>query len=168
MRNTIDQQIQKAREAYQSLSNTKTRVKNEILVSFAKTIRENASKIIKENIIDLKTAEKLKNKGLITNSALKRILINEKKIEQMAVNCEVVSKLKDPVGVIKKKIKLDEGLNLQKISCPIGVILFIFESRPDVLSQICSLAIKSGNSLILKGGKEAINSNKVIVNLNEV
>ena len=79
----------------------------------------------------------------------------------MASNCESVASLPDPCGKLMQAIRLDEGLDLHQVSCPIGVILVIFESRPDVVIQISALAIKSGNAVILKGGKEASHSNRI-------
>ena len=87
------------------------------------------------------------------------------KIEQMAKNCESVAALADPSGQVLQATRLDEGLELFRVSCPIGVILVIFESRPDVVIQISALALKSGNAVILKGGKEAQNSNRVLAGL---
>ena len=98
-------------------------------------------------------------------SACNRVLLNEEKIEQMAQNCESVAALPDPAGKIIQATRLDEGLDLYRVSCPIGVILVIFESRPDVVIQISALALKSGNAVILKGGKEAQNSNRVLAKM---
>ena len=88
--------------------------------------------------------------GELSPSACSRVLLNEEKIEQMAQNCESVAALPDPAGKIIQATRLDEGLDLYRVSCPIGVILVIFESRPDVVIQISALALKSGNAVIFK------------------
>ena len=110
-------------------------------------------------------AQKMLECGELSASACNRVLLNEEKIEQMAHNCESVAALPDPAGKIIQATRLDEGLDLYRVSCPIGVILVIFESRPDVVIQISALALKSGNAVILKGGKEAQNSNRVLAKL---
>jgi glutamate-5-semialdehyde dehydrogenase len=161
----ISQQLQKAREAYLLLANLDNSVKNKILNDLAKSLRENSEEILAENARDMAEAEKMLENGELSESSCKRVLLNEDKIEQMAKNCESVAALPDPSGKVLQATRLDEGLELFRVSCPIGVILVIFESRPDVVIQISALAIKSGNAVILKGGKEAQNSNRVLAGL---
>ncbi|HIO62077.1 MAG TPA: glutamate-5-semialdehyde dehydrogenase [Deltaproteobacteria bacterium] len=158
----IRQQILRAREASLDLANLDNLQKNKILHDLAQALRENTAEILAENARDMTEADKMRERGELSSSACKRVLLNEAKIEQMAKNCESVSALPDPSGKIVQATRLDEGLELYRVSCPIGVILVIFESRPDVVIQISALTIKSGNAVILKGGKEALNSNRVL------
>jgi glutamate-5-semialdehyde dehydrogenase len=158
-------QVQKAREASLFLANLDNSAKNKILHDLAKSLRENSAEILAENSRDMAEAEKLQEIGELSDSACKRVLLNEDKLEQMAKNCESVAALPDPSGQVLQTTRLDEGLELFRVSCPIGVILVIFESRPDVVIQISALALKSGNAVILKGGKEALNSNRVLAGL---
>ena len=161
----ISQQVQKAREASLVLANLDNSAKNKILNDLAKSLRENSARILAENSRDMVEAGKMLESGELSESACKRVLLNEDKIEQMAKNCESVAALPDPSGKVIQGTRLDEGLELFRVSCPIGVILVIFESRPDVVIQISALALKSGNAVILKGGKEAQNSNRVLAGL---
>ena len=117
--------------------------------------------IIAENKKDLINAETQKLAGAL----LKRLSINESKIEQMALGLESLAALPDPLGRQSLHRVLDEGLTLKRVSVPIGLIGVIFESRPDALVQIAGLCIKSGNTVILKGGSEALNSNRVLSEL---
>jgi glutamate-5-semialdehyde dehydrogenase len=94
-----------------------------------------------------------------------RLALNEEKVSGMAKGIRSVVALEDPVGKVKSTMEMDQGLVVNQVTCPIGVIGAIFESRPDAVPQISSLCLKSGNAVILKGGTEAQNSNKVIVNL---
>ena len=158
-------QVQKAREASLFLANLDNSAKNKILHDLAKSLRENSAEILVENSRDMAEAEKMQEIGELSDSACKRVLLNEDKLEQMAKNCESVAALPDPSGQVLQATRLDEGLELFRVSCPIGVILVIFESRPDVVIQISALALKSGNAVILKGGKEALNSNRVLAGL---
>ena len=161
----IRQQVQKAREASLVLANLDNSNKNKILHQLAKNLRENTAEILAENSKDMAEAEKMQAYGELSSSACRRVLLNEDKIEQMAKNCESVAGLPDPSGKIVQATLLDEELKLYRVSCPIGVILVIFESRPDVVIQISALALKSGNAVILKGGKEAHNSNRVLAGI---
>jgi len=101
----------------------------------------------------------------IAKPLIARLTLNEDKIHGMAKGIRSVAALPDPVGIRQKSMELDENLTLDRVSCPIGVIGAIFESRPDAVPQISSLCLKSGNAVILKGGREAQNSNKMIVSL---
>lgn len=139
-----------------------TERKNEALLKIAEKIEENKEKIFAANALDLKEAEELVNSGEITKSTYGRLKLDENKMRDMIQGIKDVAALSDPVGKVLLKRELDEGLTLTKISAPIGVIGVIFEARPDVISQISALAIKSGNAVILKGGKESNNTNTTI------
>ena len=161
----LHKQVKQAREAFLVLANMENLQKNNVLHELAQALRENSAEILVENARDMAEAQKMLECGELAASACNRVLLNEEKIEQMAQNCESVAALPDPAGKIIQATRLDEGLDLYRVSCPIGVILVIFESRPDVVIQISALALKSGNSVILKGGKEAQNSNRVLAKL---
>ena len=161
----LREQVRQAREAYLQLANLGTESKNQVLHAFAKALRANTSKILEANALDVVEAEKMVQSGELSESACKRVMLNEEKVELMAQNCESVAKLEDPVGKILQATRLDDGLDLYRVSCPIGVVLVIFESRPDVVVQISALAVKSGNAVILKGGREAVHSNRVLAEI---
>ena len=156
---TLRQLAEQARSASRQLANLSTERKNEVLLAFAKKIRENTELIIAANKKDLASADTLKSQGELSDSSIQRLKLNAGKIEQMAKNFESVAALPDPVGQVQLATRLDEGLDLHRVSCPIGVLLVIFESRPEVVVQISALTLKSGNAVILKGGKEASESN---------
>ena len=156
---TLRQLAEQARSASRQLANLSTERKNEVLLAFARKIRENIQLILSANQKDLESADRLRSQGELSDSSIQRLKLNAVKIEQMAKNFESVAALPDPVGQVQLATRLDEGLDLHRISCPIGVLLVIFESRPEVVVQISALTLKSGNAVILKGGKEASESN---------
>ena len=158
----LRQLAEHARSASRHLANLSTEKKNEVLLAFARKIRENTELILSANQKDLESADKLRKQGELADSSIQRLKLNALKIEQMAKNFESVAALPDPVGQVQLETQLDEGLDLHRISCPIGVLLVIFESRPEVVVQISALTLKSGNSVILKGGKEASESNSCL------
>ncbi len=132
--------------------------RNEALERIADAITENADKIIAANAIDLENA-----RGRISDVMLDRLALNEKRVKAMADAVRDVAKLPDPVGREIEETTRPNGLKITKVSVPIGVLAIIYESRPNVTSDAASLALKSGNVCVLRGGKEAINSNKAIV-----
>ena len=156
---SIEQQSKLAREASLKLAVLSIMVKNKALNEIAKTIKKNSKTIINENKKDTEAAKK----SNLNQTLIERLKIDEDKINEMVDEIESVIKLDDPVGKTLSQTELDKGLMLYQITCPIGVIGAIFESRPDVVTQITSLCIKSGNAVILKGGSEALNSNRILV-----
>ncbi len=160
--NGLVEQAKTARQAALTLANLSTEQKNEVLRAIATNLRKNASRILEVNQQDQEFAKTLVTEGKLSGSAYKRLVLNPDKIEQMALNMESVADLPDPVGHCHMGTRLDQGLDLYRVSCPIGVLLVIFESRPEVVVQISALTIKSGNAVILKGGSEAQHSNKVL------
>jgi len=154
-----------ARAAALQLANVPTEVKNVALQRAASAILENSELVLSANAKDVELAEGLQSKGRLSKSLVQRLKLDEHKLEDIAVMVESVAKLEDPIGKTLYAMQLDENLELYKVSCPIGVIGAIFESRPDVLPQISSLSLKSGNSVILKGGKEAKHSNEALFEL---
>ncbi|MBD9222464.1 glutamate-5-semialdehyde dehydrogenase [bacterium] len=121
--------------------------------------------IVIANKMDLELAKPFVENGELSQSVFNRLKLDENKMRDMIQGIIDISNLEDPIGKTLLKRQLDDGLILTKISCPIGVLGIIFEARPDVISQISSLAIKSSNAVILKGGKESINTNKAIMNV---
>ena len=141
------------------LASLDSEIKNKALVEIGKKLEENLDKIFEANKKDIESA------GNIEKSVLNRLKLDENKARDMIKGIYDVSKLDDPVNKVLWKKEIDDGLVLTKITCPIGVIGVIFEARPDVISQISSLAIKSSNAVILKGGKESTNLNTLITKL---
>ena len=143
------------------LAHLSSDLKNQALKSMATILEDNWNIILKANEKDLEFAKK---EG-IASALIARLALNEEKIRGMAKGIRSVVALPDPVGQVKSIMEMDQDLFVKQVTCPIGVIGAIFESRPDAVPQISSLCLKSGNAVILKGGTEAQNSNKVIVKL---
>jgi len=131
-------------------------IKNQALKDIGESINKNRELILKENKKDIDNS-----KGLSV-ALVNRLKLNDSKISEMINGIKSLIALEDPVNQVMSELELDENLVLKKVSCPIGVIGAIFESRPDALVQIASLCFKSGNAVILKGGSEAMNSNKIL------
>ena len=138
-----------------------TEVKNKVLNDYAKLIKNEKKYIINQNSKDINYARK---KGLKEN-LIKRLHLNEDKLDGIINSILKIAKLKDPIDSTLEKWKRPNGLNIKRVSIPIGVIGVIYESRPNVTSDVASLCFKSGNVVILKGGSEAINSNKALAKL---
>lgn len=160
MDNTI-KQAQLAKTASIKLAVLPTKIKNKALIEIAKAIKKNSKRILEAN---KKDAELAKKSGL-KESLLKRLTLDRHKIGEMAEGVKTVAGLEDPAGKILSQVELDRGLMLYQVTCPIGVIGAIFESRPDALVQISALCLKSGNAAILKGGSEAKNSNRILAKI---
>ena len=149
----------KAQNAF--LKKLDTKLKNKVLIKFAKLINKNKIKIIKENIKDVNFARKKGKKENI----IKRLQLNNEKINQIIKSIIKISKFKDPINITLENWRRPNGLRIKKVTIPIGVIGVIYESRPNVTSDVSSLCFKSGNCVILKGGSEAYFSNKIIAKL---
>lgn len=149
---------QDAKDASRVLSNTKTEKKNHVLKLMASEIKKSSKSLIAANEKDLKLA---KSSGM-QKSFVDRLKLDKKRITSMAVSISKIAQLQDPCGEISGMIKRPNGLIIGKMQVPIGVIGIIYESRPNVTSDCAALCIKSGNAVILKGGKESLNSNKAI------
>ena len=156
---------EKAKSASKKLAVLSGEIKNRALLAVAEGLENGKSEIFWANREDLEAAKKLLENGEITLSTYNRLKLDENKLRDMIQGVVDVYELEDPVGKVLLQRSLDTGLILTKISCPIGVLGIIFEARPDVISQISALAIKSGNAVILKGGKEAANTNKTIMEI---
>ena len=154
-----------AKTASLNIADLNTEIKNAALIKIAEAFESNKYEIFAANRNDLTEAEILVQNGEITKSTFNRLKLDENKMRDMIQGVRDIAKLEDPIGKVFFKRELDENLILSKVSCPIGVLGIIFEARPDVISQISSLAIKSSNAVILKGGKESKNTNKKILEI---
>ena len=152
--------FKKAKEAKTKLKELSEMKKDEALMNIAFGIQNNAKKIIDANNQDLKNAKKLLEEGEITKAIYDRLKLDERKLAIMIKGIHDIIRLKSPTDKVEWRRELDSDLILEKISSPIGVIGVIFEARPDVIVQITSLTIKTSNVVILKGGREAQNTNK--------
>jgi len=153
--------LQKVKEASRVVASLKGEVKRKVLLQMAEEIQKNQEKIISENKKDLDYAKKAN----LSSALIDRLLLDEKRIKAMADAIRVVASLKDPVGRVIEGWTIDNGLKIEKVKIPIGVIGIIYESRPNVTSDAAALTFMSGNACILKGGKEAMNSNKIIIEI---
>lgn len=139
------------------LGNIPTEVKNLVLNKIADKVEQNKDKIFEANKTDLENA-----KDKVSDAVYNRLKLDDNKFNSMINGLKDLVKLEDPINKKLLARELDKGLNLYKVSCPIGVLAVIFEARPDVITQVTGLAIKSSNALILKGGKEVVNTNNAI------
>jgi glutamate-5-semialdehyde dehydrogenase len=147
------------REASRALAVLSTAARNQALESIAAALEAASADILVANQAD---CEKAKQEGL-SNALYGRLKLDADKLKGAIVGVRDVARLPDPVGVRQIHRELDEGLVLQRITCPLGVLGVIFEARPDAVMQIAALAVKSGNAVILKGGKEAVRSCEALV-----
>ncbi len=154
-----------AKQASLKIADLSTEIKNLALNKIADAFEKNKEEIFSANKKDLSEAEDLVKNGEITKSTFNRLKLDENKMRDMIQGVRDIANLEDPIGKKLFVRELDKDLILTKVSCPIGVLGIIFEARPDVISQISSLAIKSSNAVILKGGKESKNTNKKILEI---
>jgi glutamate-5-semialdehyde dehydrogenase len=159
---SIVEKAKSAREASLKLANAPTVEKDKALLRIVDSIDKNRKQILAENKKDIELASRLVKEGKMSNALLDRLKLNDAKIDEIIMSVKDVAKLADPVGKTLSAIELDNDLELFQVSCPIGVIGAIFESRPDVLVQISALCLKTGNAVLLKGGSEARNSNEAL------
>jgi len=154
-----------AKRASIILANIDTDTKNRLLLKISENIKLNREKIATENRLDVNIARELLEKGELSKPLLNRLILNDEKINQLSTYLEEVAKLEDPVGKKQFAMKLADELELERVTCPIGVIAIIFESRPEVVIQVTALSLKSGNAVILKGGREAGHTNRILFDL---
>lgn len=156
---------QEAKKAFYTLASLSTDKKNEALFTVANHIEKNKELIMSENKKDLDNAEILIKEGKLSKALYGRLSLTEDKMKTMVQGIKDVAKLEDPVNNLLGEVELDENLILKKVSCPLGTIGVIFESRPDVVPQIAALCIKSANTVIMKGGSEAKFSNAILIKI---
>lgn len=154
-----------AKEASLKIVDISAELKNKALLKIGDEIELHKDEIFSANKEDLQNAQSLVDAGEITKSTFNRLKLDENKMRDMVQGIRDIAKLEDPVNKKLLVRELDSDLTLYKVSCPIGVLGIIFEARPDVIAQISSLAVKSANAVILKGGKESINTNKKILSV---
>jgi len=157
----LQEYLQRAKAACAELSQTSGRLRNDTLLEMAKALRSEHGAILEANAKDMEYA---RGAGL-SSAMLDRLLLDEKRINAMAESIETIASLRDPLGRTIEGWTLPNGLNIQKVSIPIGVVGVIYESRPNVTSDTAALCFKSGNVAVLKGGKEAVNSNFAIADI---
>lgn len=150
-----------AKKASYILSNLSTKEKNDALVKMAKSLILNSKKIIEANEIDVKNAKE-KN---VSEAMIDRLVLNEERIKSMSDGLIKVSNLQDPVGEVVSMVTRPNNLQIGKKRVPLGVVGIIYEARPNVTCDAVGLCIKSGNATVLRGGSDAINSNKAIINV---
>ena len=148
----------RAKSAARPLQTATTETKNQALLKIADALRENCAYILSENEKDLEAGRK----NGMAPSLLDRLALSEARVAGMAKGVSDVAKLPDPVGAVLSETTRPNGLKIQKVAVPLGVIAVIFEARPNVTSDAAALCLKSGNAVILRGGKEAIHSNTAI------
>tara|TARA_B100001121_G_scaffold227930_1_gene201235 strand:+ start:1268 stop:2521 length:1254 start_codon:yes stop_codon:yes gene_type:complete len=159
IKNSLIKIGEKSKKIQSRILNSKQ--KNNVLKDYYLLIKKNKNKILKENMKDIKNAKRKK----LRENLLERLILNDQKILGILNSIKNIIRLKDPVNIILKKWKRPNGLNISKVTIPIGVIGVIYESRPNVTSDVASLCFKSGNAVILKGGSEAFFSNKILCKL---
>ncbi len=163
--NSVISKAMAARTASLKLANITTNKKNMALLKIASAISKQKKALLRANAKDVENAERLLARGELSNAFVQRLKLSDYKLRNIAEMVRSVARLEDPVGKTLYAMELDRGLELYKVSCPIGVIGAIFEARPDVLPQLSALCLKSGNAMILKGGKEARYSNEAFFEL---
>ena len=157
----IEEKGKKAREGARRLATLSTAVKNRALLEMADAIEREADRLKRENRKDIEAGEA----GSLSSALIDRLTLNDKRISEMAQGLREVAALPDPVGEVTRMWKRPNGMQVGKIRVPIGVIGIIYESRPNVTADSAGLCIKSGNGVFLRGGSEAINSNKAIAEI---
>ena len=162
---SVGSEVIRAKTAALELASLETPVKDAALKAMAEALDKNRKTILSANAKDMSSAEDAEKKGELSHSLVKRLQVTDPKIDGMIDGINDVISLKDPVGETMSALEMDKDLTLYQIRCPIGVIGVIFESRPDVVPQIMSLCLKSGNAVIFKGGMEAANSNEALFNI---
>ncbi len=159
----FEMRAQAAKQASFEMAVLPTKLKDEALLAIAQALLDRKEEIFSANAIDLKNAEE----SDLPMPLQKRLRFDEHKLNDVVAGLKSLTTLEDPVGRELMKTELDNDLVLTRVSCPIGVLGIIFESRPDALVQIASLALKSGNACCMKGGSEAVNSNRILFQIIE-
>jgi len=158
----IKADVKRAKAASIALSAADTLTKNNALNAMIDALDRSRDRINDANAKDMASADVMRKNNELTDAMVKRLKVNNEKIDGMIDGIRDVIKLKDPVGETMSALELDDKLTLYQVRCPIGLIGVIFESRPDVVPQIMSLCLKSGNAVVFKGGKEAANTNRAL------
>jgi glutamate-5-semialdehyde dehydrogenase len=165
MTSSVYQAGESAKRAAHALAAQPPEALNRVLLSIADLLEANSGSILESNQLDLAQARPLVSSGELSSAAVDRLRLSPQKLREMAASVRAIASLPEVLGKILDRIELDTGLELEKISCPLGVLAVIFEARPDAVTQISALAIKSGNAVILKPGKEVEHTATVLVGL---
>src|SRR5262252_1937032 len=155
----------RSRIAARTLATTPDELRRAALHLAADLLVERRAEILRANEQDVSAAERAVASGQLTRSMLARLKTSERGIHEMAARVRDVAGLEDPLNRLLTETELDDNLILRKTTCPLGVVAIVFESRPDVISQVASLTLRSGNAVIFKGGSEASNTNEVLIAL---
>ena len=163
MSNDVKAAAIQARTAALELSQASAGQRDDAMAAIATALDARADEILAANAEDLRAAEVLQTEGKLTAPLVKRLKVDEAKLKgEIVPGVKSVASQNDPLGRTQMATELDEGLNLYRVTVPIGVMGVIFESRPDALVQIATLCLKSGNAVMLKGGSEALNTNRAL------
>ncbi len=157
----MEQFLKKAKESSRICATLEPKIKKILLNQMADALNDNTKAIISENQKDMKKA----HEENLNSALIDRLLLTKERIEAMATSLKEIAALKEPVGRVTEGWVVDSGLRIEKVTIPIGVVGIIYESRPNVTADAAALCLKSGNVSILKGGKEAENSNKIIASI---
>ncbi len=161
LKDYVLEKVETARSVLRELTSLSTQIKNETLLRASKLLDENREWIKEENLKDIETA---KNMGL-KPAVIDRLVLNDKRIDGMIKVLMDVASLPDPVGEVVRMWNLPNGLKVGRMRVPLGVVFIVYESRPNVTIEAASLCMKSSNAVILRGGKEALNSNRALVSI---
>jgi glutamate-5-semialdehyde dehydrogenase len=159
---TTREKVEQAQSAALRLANVDDSARGEALHAVADAILDSREAILEANARDVEEAERMLAEGEYTQALVDRLELSESKLTSIAEMVRSVASQRDPLGRTEAACELDDGLELYRVSVPLGVIGTIFESRPDALVQIAALSLKSGNAVILKGGSEARESNRIL------
>lgn len=158
---SVRELAQKSRAASAPLSASSLSARNQALLAIAEEISSHVPQLLQVNQEDVEQAREEK----LAAPLLSRLQLTEGKCQRMIEELQALAALPDPLGTVSSALELSEGLELYRVSCPIGVIGVIFESRPDALIQISALCLKSGNAVLLKGGREALRTNELLTSM---
>src|SRR6267378_7033453 len=158
VRQLVESKARAARAAAHALAVCGTRVKDEALAQMARALEEKTSALLEANRADL---ERARTKGL-PRAFLDRLTLSEARIEEMATGLRQIAALPDPVGTVVESWRRPNGIEISRVRVPLGVVAFIYESRPNVTADAAGLCVKSGNAVLLRGGSEALDSNTAI------
>jgi glutamate-5-semialdehyde dehydrogenase len=154
---------QAAKQAARCIASTSVERRNEALEAAAQALERSAHEILEANAQDVAEAEPAFYRGELSKALLDRLRLSSEKLQSMIEGMRAVIALPDPIGLVLDRVELDDTLELEKVSCPLGLLAVIFEARPDAVTQITALAIKSANAVILKPGREVERTARVIV-----
>src|SRR5947209_6526137 len=146
-----------AREAARTLALCPTKTKNDALAQMARGLVERSEALLEANRADLERA-----RGRVTKAFLDRLTLTEARVEEMAQGLREIAALPDPVETVVEVWRRPSGIEISRVRVPLGVVAFIYESRPNVTADAAGLCVKSGNAVILRGGSDAIDSNTMI------